>query len=477
MRPQHLLRAAVALCAFIASPSQPARAEPEQALRPADFAYSRALALPDDKNPIASIELPADVYRASRSKSLADVVVFNAAGARVPQALQRPAAEPNKAAASAVAFFPIALEQASAPLELALRITRGADGEVLALRSPTAAEAQGAQNPRPVGAYVLDLRKLSEAATPEHQSLQLTAARFEWLEPPRDLILPLVVERSDDLIHWETVPVDGGILHLEHEGQRIDRDRIEWSAISADFMRVRAVGQRGLPAQLQAVYVEAAAGPIAPQLERVVVTGTRSSEQQVFRFDLGGPVPAEELELELPEDNTVIAGELSSADSAAGPYRELARASFYRVSAHDKSLQGPRVQIPPQRARYYELRIDASRGAIDNGVPNLVTLHVPERLLFVRRGEAPYTLAYGRHNVQLQRFEPSELLRLLPSLDGTPLSPVRATVAEPQVAGGLSLLEPPQAPPPYKTYVLWAALLAGVALLAWLSLRLLKGNA
>jgi hypothetical protein len=237
---------------------------------------------------------------------------------------------------------------------------------------------------------------------------------------------------------------------------------------------VRALGPRGLPAQLQAVYVEAAAGPLAPKLERFVVTGTPGEQQHVFRFDLGGPVPVEELELELPEDNTVIAAELWSADAPSGPYTRLAQGNFYRVSAHDESLQGPRLEIPRQIARYYELRVDPSRGAIDNGAPKLVTLHVPERLLFLRRGEPPYTLAYGRHNVQLQSFEPSELLCLLPNSGGTVTSPALASVAEPQLSGGLSLLEPPPAAPPYKTYVLWAALIAGVALLAWLSLRLLR---
>ena len=451
------------------------------ALHPRDFAYTRDVVLPADPTPLAAVELPADVYRASRSPSLVDVVVFNASGSLVPDALQRPAAELAKAQnAISVPFFPMTLEQASAPIELALSITRGSDGQVLALRSQTPEQAQGAQSARPVGAYVLDLRSTQQGT--DSADPQLIAARFEWLTPPTDLILPLLVERSDDLIHWEPVAVEGGILHLEHDGKRIDRDRIEWSPLRADFMRVRAQGKAALPSQLQAVQIETARSSIAPKLESVAVSGSLVvADRPVFRFDLGGPVPVEEVEVELPEDNSVIAAELSAADQPAGPYRHVAQANFYRVStAGAAALHGPRLRIPAQNTRYYELRVDVSRGAIDNGAPKLVTLHVPERLLFVRRGEAPYTLAYGRHGVQLQRFEPSELLRLLPNLhgmDGTPTLPMLATVAEPQLAGGLTLLEPPPAPPPYKTYALWASLLAGVALLAWLSLRLLRGNA
>ncbi|HET8939278.1 MAG TPA: DUF3999 family protein [Polyangiales bacterium] len=456
----------------------PVNAAPDAtlALHPQDFAYSREVVLPPDQTPLAAVELPADVYRASRSAGLLDVLVFNASSSPVPDALQRPAAELAKAQTSiSVPFFPMTLEQASAPIELALSITRGSDGQVLALRSQTPEQAQGAQSARPVGAYVLDLRSTlgpNTTTTP-----RLTAARFEWLETPTDLILPLLVESSDDLIHWQAIPVEGGILHLEHDGKRIDRDRIEWSPMRADFMRVRALGKAGLPSQLQAVQVEAARTSIAPKLERVAVSGNLIvADRPVFRFDMGGPVPVEELEVELPEDNSVIAAELLSAHAAAGPYKPVAQANFYRVSTTAAApLHGPRLRIAPQTARFYELRVDPSRARVDNGVPKLITYHVPERLLFLRRGAAPFTLAYGRHDVQRQRFSPDEMLGLLH--DGSNARPTAATLSERAIAGGEQLLQPPPPPTPYKTYALWAALIAGVALLAWLSVRLLRGDA
>lgn len=449
-----------------------AHAAPDAALQRKDFAYTREVVLAPDLTPLAAIELPTDVYRASRSAGLVDVVVFNASESLVPDALQRPAAELAKAQnAISVPFFPMTLEQVSAPIELALSITRGSDGEVLALRSQTPEQAQGAQSARPVGAYVLDLRNTLEGA--DTSTPRLIAARFEWLTPPTDLILPLLVESSDDLIHWQPVAVEGGILHLEHDGKRIDRDRIEWSPLRAAFMRVRASGKAALPSQLQAVQIETARSSIAPKLDRVAVSGSLVvADRPVFRFDLGGPVPVEEVEIELPEDNSVIAAELFCADQPAGPYTHVAQANFYRVStAGAVPLHGPRVRIPARNARYYELRVDPSRARVDNGAPRLITYHVPERLLFLRRGDAPYTLAYGRHNVQRQRFSPTELLNLSNAQVAT------ATLSERQIAGGDQLLQPPPPATPYKTYALWAALIAGVALLAWLSVRLLRGDA
>ena len=460
-----------AYTALLCAVCTPAQAAPDSTLtlHPQDFAYTREIVLATDPTPLTAVELPADVYRASRSPGLVDVVVFNATQSPVPDALQRPAAELAKAQnAISVPFFPMTQEQASAPIELALSITRGSDGQVLALRSQTPEQAQGAQSTRPVGAYVLDLRSTEDSPSPP-----LIAARFEWLDPPTDLILPLLVESSDDLIHWQPVAVEGGILHLEHDGKRIDRDRIEWSPLRADFMRVRPLGKTGLPSQLQAVHIETARSSVAPKLERVAVSGNLVvADRPVFRFDMGGPVPVEEVELELPEDNSVIAAELSAADQPGGPYTRVAQANFYRVStAGAAPLHGPRLHIPARNARYYELRVDPTRARVDNGVPTLVTYHVPERLLFLRRGDAPFTLAYGRHGVQRQRFSPSELLNL------NNVMPATATLSERRTAGGEQLLQPPPPATPYKTYALWAALIAGVALLAWLSIRLLRGDA
>jgi hypothetical protein len=78
--------------------------------------------------------------------------------------------------------------------------------------------------------------------------------------------------------------------------------------------------------------------------------------------------------------------------------------------------------------------------------------------------------------VARQRFEAEDLLALVPTREGTAAAIATAALQPAKLLGGVALLEPPKPAPPYKTYALWAALLCGVALLASLAYRLVRGQ-
>lgn len=142
-----------------------------------------------------------------------------------------------------------------------------------------------------------------------------------------------------------------------------------------------------------------------------------------------------------------------------------------------KALTGPRLHVFRQRVRFYELRVDRSRVGLGAGTPTLATYHTPEQLLFLLRGSGPFTVAYGRHGVRRQRFEPDELLGLLPpQAGGGAAQPARARLGEKHDLGGARLLAAPAPEVPYKTYALWAVLIAGVGLLGFLAYRLARSD-
>ena len=445
-------------------------------LVPTDFAFGRSVELLEPAQPMAAVPIPVDLYRDSRSEGLFDVCVFNGQGQQVPHALQREVtsgAVPKEDQGTAVPFFPVSVQNAQAPLELSVTITRASDGQVLALQSGTKSSAASEPPVAKVAAYLLDVRALQQT------ELGLHAARFDWIDAPDNLILPLSIDTSEDLIQWQPLQVDGGLLHLSHAGQRIVRDRVQWSPRKAAFLRVRPLSLPSFPAQLRAARVEAVPETPAPERERVAVKAGQGSDpaKGVYRFDLGGEVPVEELEVELPEDNSVISGELWSAARADGPYQRLTEARFYRMLSQGKPLTGPRLRVFRQRARFYELRVDRTRLGLGAGTPVLATYHTPEQLLFLLRGSGPFTVAYGRHQVRRQRFEPEELLGLLPPRpEGGPAKPARARLGDKRDLGGAKLLAPPPPEPPYKTYALWAVLIAGVGVLGLLAYRLARSD-
>jgi Protein of unknown function (DUF3999) len=455
------------LCVASRAHAQTPSAEPHE-LRPNDFAFGRVVQLTASDSALVELELPVDVYRGSRSADLKDLWVFNAGGEPVPQALRR-ASRPQapEAIATLLPLFPVLAEHFAASLELSVAITRGPAGQLLQLHSRNPPDEAG-HEAGAVAAYVLDARALDRG---------VTALRFEWFGAPDQLILPLTVESSEDLLSWSPIAVNGVLLHLEHDGHRVDRDRIEMTSGKAAFFRVRPLNRRSFPAPLRAVFAELVVDAPTPVLERLAVRGQAlAARSGVYRFDLGGPVPVERLEVELPEDNTVIAAELWSAEQEDGQYQRVAEARIYRVLADGQPLIGPSLTLFRQRARYYELRVDGTRAGIGAGMPTLVTYHSPDLLLFLRRGAPPFTLAYGRHGVLRQRFEADDLLALLPLADSAAATPARATLGDAKPLGGVARLLAPKPAPPYGTYALWAGLLAGVALLAAISYRLVRGK-
>ncbi len=452
-----------------------------ESLTPSDFAYGRAITLPEGGEPIVSVEVPLDVYRAMHSGDLSELMVFNGRGAQVPHAIRRvtegPASEPE---VISLPLFPLTLAatQRARGSELALEVERDAAGQVVRLAARSDESAHGPRvKPRsgvhapapasplqPIAAYVLDARSASRA---------IVNLRIALAESSDDRVLPLRIEASDDLVTFEPVAVDGVLIQLGHGGQRIDRDRLELPQTRAQFYRLSPARAPSFPTAIIAVQATLAAAVTPKPFVKVAVSASTTPKPQVFRFDLGGPVPVDRIDVELPEQNTVVNAELFASASVAGPFQRIARTRLYRTLQNGMEVRTPALEIARRTDRFYELRVEATGGGLGSGRPVLVTQHTPDQLLFMRRGEGPFTLAYGRYRTPHARFEAEDLL-LLSSNEPAPTS--SATLGPPKSLGGPERLVPPKAPPPYKTYIVWAVLIAGVMLLAGLALHLARSG-
>ncbi|HKU43671.1 MAG TPA: DUF3999 family protein [Polyangiales bacterium] len=444
-----------------------ARAAPAAPLRPSDFAYGRELLLPEGAQPVARVALPLDVYRAMRGPDLQELMVFNGRGAQVPHAIRSLRAGPPDAPETVqLALFPLPLTAAAAvqTVETALLVQRDAAGRVTALSARTGAPETGSAEVPRIAAYVLDGRSLARA---------VVALRVQLAETADDRVLRLRIEASEDLQTFEELPVGGALIQLGHGGKRIDRDLLTLPPTRASFYRLRPVSATSFPSPLVAVHATLAALDAPQPYERLETKSSGSPAAQVFRFDLGGPVPVDRVELALPELNTIVNAELAASDKAAGPYSTVLRARLYRVAASDRELSGPTLDVVRRNARYYELRVDPAGGGVGAGAPVLITYHAPDELLFLRRGEGPFTLAYGRYAVPPVRFDADDLLTLLPQ-SSAPLP--AAKLGERKLLGGETQLRAPAPPPPYKTYVMWAVLIAGVVALGILALQLARSS-
>jgi hypothetical protein len=355
-----------------------------------------------------------------------------------------------------------------------------ADGAIVRVADAKKDEA----DTRLPSAYLLDLSQLEKLGRAV-VGLELALAP----EPP-EFAVALGIEASDDLVHFAPLSARAAIARLDQAGHRIERNAVEMAATRSRYLLLSAA--EPLPVELTAARARLASVAIAPPRTRERVAGVRAqasrSEPKAseghqaaaraeFVFDLGGPIPVDRVQVDLPVPNTVIEADLYSAADAAGPWLHHFSGVLYQLERPEGALRNAEIAVPAIRRRYFKLAVAEKGGGLGGGVPALDVAWMPEQLLFVARGAGPFAVAYGRAQVPQARFDAAELIRSALPPDADPrreisretavLGPVK-TVADP------SVLEPRKEPIPPRTIALWAVLVGSVAIVLALSVRLLR---
>ncbi len=452
----------------------PGRALPSRAVTLEDFSWRIPLDT-DGQDAIYRVELPPAVYQGVQRADLGDVRVFNQRGERVPHVLRRPATEAGVAAPTLlpVPFFPLQGD-ASAATE-ALRLTvRTKDGSIDLSRSSAADPGQS-----PPAGYLVDGREAYDAAR------DIEALAFAWTDDSPPFSGRFKLEASDDLTAWRTVTADAPLLSLRHGNQRLAQNRIDFLPMRARYWRLSAAPARENQAMPQALPpiagVSAQTVPVRGERQRAQRDLTSGGGQPgEYLFDTGGYFPVDRVALLLPEINTVADARIFSRASATAPWREVTRATVYRLQQNGQEIASAALPVAGNVDRYWRVYIDPASGAVGAAAPRLRIAWFPRQLFFVARGDGPFELAYGSADVPPA---PSALDGLLAAdgsaRDDLALGTIKtARLGEArQVADARPTAPPLQAPPqtlpaPWRTHALWAVLLACVALLGWMAWRL-----
>jgi Protein of unknown function (DUF3999) len=416
---------------------------------PSDFAYRMQVTGTHDAAAYR-VALPLEVYRKITQADLSDLRVFNARGEPVPFAIERPAAGTVSHAATALALFPLN-DNSPATLD-AIKIT------IESGKSAINVQAAGQSPPNgSINTYLVDGRALD---------VPVAALRLEWPQDAGDFAGRVRLEASDTLGDWRAVSNSAPIANLHSNGERLIEQRVEFSATKAKYWRLSWSGATA-PFVLTSVLAEPARQNVDARhasLNVPAVAARRAAGE--FEYDLGASLPVDRANLELPDANTVVDVELLSRKRPTDPWHIIRRCGFYRLKGGDaEELRNGPVPVALNTDRYWLVRTDPKGGGLGNTAPGLVVDWVPHEVVFVARGAGPFYVAYGSAAAESAAI----------SLAGLPknVSIESASLSDPQSLGGDSRLRHP-VPYPWKTPLLWAILLVGAGLLAWMAWRLSK---
>ncbi|MGE5095015.1 MAG: DUF3999 domain-containing protein [Betaproteobacteria bacterium] len=418
---------------------------------PQEFADRAPLALPA-KAPLYRVALPEAAYRDARP-DLADLRVFNAHGDAVPIALaQEPgASRETPPPVDLPAFAVSSLDAARIASQVSVRL---ADGTLVSV-----GEHRGTRPPAPAAGYILD-------ASAVKQPVQ--ALHLEWETMPAQGIVHVRVEGSDDLRTWRPLAGPVALVHMEQDGRKLEQPRVPLPVVKDKYLRVSAVDA---PFALRVARAELE-DRLRPA-ERVVkrVPGRAGAKPGEAVFDLGARLPVEALRLVPGEANSVIPAAFLVRDTADATPGWVAQGTFYRLTRDGAEIASEPAQIRRRAARYWIARADPDKGGLGATLPELEVHWRPAQVVFVARGDEPFTLAFGNREARSALLPVSSLM---------PGHEPHAEMALPEARAG-ALSRTPSARDAWPEWLqdasprklaLWALLVGAVVLLGFMAWRL-----
>jgi len=428
------------------------------ALQLNDFAYGLRIAAPD-KIGLVRLALPETVYRHLARADGGDIRVFRMDGRAVPHLLHQPYPEGNRPIQHILPFFPL-YQESNATGGHDVSIRTDARGAVLSL-SPS----PPAGTDRPAPAYLIDISQLDQ---------RIEKLTLSWRRHRPDVLVKARIEGSRDLSQWHPLVDSGTLADIRHGDFRLENRAILLPTHRTDFNYLRLSWLSGGDA-ITVEQVAAVPVPRNPALARRWTRAAYRSDLETpgsMQFDSGGVFPVDQINLQLPQGNSLVTGTLKSRASMRAVWRIHYEGPFYHLKIEDVTLHNDPVMVTETSDRYWMLDIDKQQSGLGSSVPRLMLGWRPHAVYFTTERGGAYIIAFGSRKATPLVPPPALVEQVAAFGMQTPFAAIGQRIE----LGGPSRLIGPAAEASGRMMWLSTLLLGGVFLLAlfawWLVRRL-----
>lgn len=418
---------------------------------PADFSVRLPLVV-SGAGPWYRLELPLAVQLSARQSDLRDVRVFDAAGQPQAFALLRESAQRvQNRALDPVKAFPLT-GQGDAPPASSVRIQAAGNGTLIEV-SPGAADAA-------LRGWLLDA---SAIKAPLHQ------LHLDW-SGEREGFQRFSIEASDDLQHWRSWG-EGQVARLSFAGERVEQREVALPGQSARYLRLLWPAGQVPPTTLSAQLASASPSTLPAPLAWSEPLAGSAGDNGEYTWQLPGVLALEQVRIELTQANSLAPVTLSGRSENNQGWRVLGQGLLYRLTQSEREVVQDRLYLPGQAVRQLKLQVDGRGGGLGRDAPRLSVAVRASQLIFLARGEGPYSLALGNAtavaaNLPLSTLIPDYQPQRLEALGQARLDPGAVVPATGAAAPGPGI--------DWKRIGLWAVLLLGVLALGGMAISLLR---
>lgn len=427
--------------------------------RPADFAHQVPLAL-SGEGPWYRLPLPLEVQLQARQTDLSDLRVFNAAGQAQAYALVRETAQSREnRTLTEVKWFPLynaADDNERAP---SVRVQSNANGTLVEVQPSSRLEA-GEEELR---GWLLDA---SAIKAPLQQLI------LDWTSE-RDGFQRFTIEASDDLQNWQSWG-EGQVARLTFADERVEQHEVSLPGQSARYLRLLWESPSSAPvltsAQLQSTRQENLPQPLA--WSQPLAGSTAKAGEYTWQLPMG--LDIEQVQVELSQANSLAPVILAGRRESSHPWQPLGSGLLYRLTQNGQDVVQDQLQLDGQTVQQLKLTVDERGGGLGDKAPALRFAVRPSQVVFLARGEGPFSLALGSATVKAANlplttlvpdYRPARLATLgTATVNGT----VRA------IPAAATATTPAPVETNWKKIGLWAVLLLSVLFLAAMAFSLLR---
>jgi hypothetical protein len=429
--------------------------------------------------PFVELALPAAAYARSRSRGsdvgngLRDLRIVDSRNERVPFAWIAPRAGEARASESLrdAVLYPLPARPAAdgswrSPIDIVV------EGERINVRRLTARGTTTDGGARS-GGWLIDLGERNPA-TPAPDQLRLA-----W-SGPSEFSAAFDIATSDDLRNWRAGGA-GQVLALQSNNGALTQPNVMLSAGGGRFVRLvwadaatapTLTGAKAVTTQRDTVALDA---PTELTFEGIPsardTKETSTATPRGIDVDLGGPLPIAGIDLQWAAGTHVAPVRAWGRTRGDEAWRELGSAVFYRLDRQGAVSSSPTWGLRTN-VRYLRLVPDERAAALDPAGLRLRVQAELAHLVFATQGQAPYRVQIGSADASTAALP---IAALVPSLaDERARFGVAAVGDWTEITAAARRDDAKQREAALRPWLLWAVLIGGVALLAFMVWRLTR---
>lgn len=413
--------------------------------------------------PYFHLPLTMEVYQGSLSPNLRDLRVFNAAGEMVSHALTLKADIPQpKVVHTQLKGFPLYSDETTENGGFSIR--REKNGELVSVEPAKATVTQK------LTGVILDASRIDAPL------VALDIALDDYHQPFQHFR----VEASDDLKQWHGVQDWATIAVLEQEGSRIEQRLVELPSIRARYLRLTWLDPQEIPA-LPMVTATSSSTPRQSQPEILwtdAISPVRNAKGE-YLYRLDGMLPVERVRFILPQLNTLAPAQVFVRGNDKQPWRRVASTVLYRLAAQGGESLSPDIDLGGGTITELQLRLDRRAGGLGDKPPQLRIAIKPQQLVFLARGDGPFTLAWGlakdiNSSLPLTTLVPA--YRYQNGLPGDAASLGADEKKPASIRAKNDAATEPIDPAIVHKWILWGVLVTGAVLLLLMAIKLMRSG-